>query len=452
MDFYKIKYKTGKPASSIEIYPEFQVKVSKDLMVKSKEFYAFWNEDSNRWSTDQFELIQKIDNDLDKYYEEHKDFLGSDRVKIMYIRDFDTGMLNKFTNYLKLMPDTYKQLDCKVAFINSNPSKKDYCSKTLPYAKEPGDMSCYDELVNTLYSKEEREKFEWAIGSVIEGDSKVNQKFFVFYGAPGTGKSTILDIIQELFSGYCKPFVSKALGSITNQFATAMFRDNPLVAIEQDGDLSHIEDNTVINSIVSHDTIVVNEKHKAQYSMKFNTLLFLGTNKPVKITDEKSGLKRRLIDISPTGNKVEKNRYNYLKKHILEFELGAIANHCHEVYKELGKNYYEHYEPRDMQMMTDDFLNFMEDNYELFKRQNYTYLTQAYDLYKKYVEDSGSTFKLPKREVRYRLKDYFKIYKEEDRVFINDEERHIRSYYSGFKTEKFERTVINVSEEPKFKS
>ena len=45
------------------------------------------------------------------------------------------------------------------------------------------------------------------------------------------------------------------------------------------------------------------KKHKALYSTKFITFLLMGTNKPVKITDAKSGLLRRLIDVKPTGKK-----------------------------------------------------------------------------------------------------------------------------------------------------
>ena len=450
MDFYKIKWRQGKKSSDVEIYPDFRTCNSKDLMIKSKEFYAVWDEDIGRWSQDQFELIRIIDNDLDKYYESNKHLFDNKNVQVLYLSTYGSGMWEKFLKFAKSMPDNYKQLDSKIAFSNTVITKKDYCSKTLPYAKEPGDISAYEELVSTLYAPEEREKFEWAIGSVIEGDSKTNQKFFVFYGAPGTGKSTVMDIMEALFVGYYKPFVSKALGSVNNQFATEMFKDNPLLAIEQDGDLSRIEDNTKINSIVSHDTIVVNEKHKSQYSMRFNALLVLGTNKPVKITDDKSGIKRRLVDINPTGKLVSKDRYDYLKNQIINFELGAIADHCHNLYKSLGKDYYKRYEARDMQLMTDDFMNFMEDNYDLFKRQNYTFLAQAYDLYKQYVEDSGSPYKLPKREVRYKLKDYFKEFREEDHVIVGTEDRHVRSFYFGFKTDKFDRTVISgKKEEPK---
>ena len=76
------------------------------------------------------------------------------------------------------------------------------------------------------------------------------------------------------------------------------------MAIDQDGDLSRIETNGLLNSIVAHETILINEKGMKRYPKRINALLFIGTNKPVKITDSKSGIIRRLIDISPTGQTV----------------------------------------------------------------------------------------------------------------------------------------------------
>ena len=105
----------------------------------------------------------------------------------------------------------------------------------------------------------------------------------------GTGKSTVLNIIQQLFDGYYSVFDAKALGSSSNSFALEAFKSNPLVAIQHDGDLSRIEDNTRLNSLVSHELMTVNEKFKSTYANRFNAFLFMGTNKPVKITDGKSG-------------------------------------------------------------------------------------------------------------------------------------------------------------------
>ena len=106
--------------------------------------------------------------------------------------------------------------------------------------------------MGTLYSVEERAKIEWAIGAIVSGDAKKIQKFLVLYGPAGTGKSTILNIVEALFAGYTTTFEAKALGSSNGSFATEVFKNNPLVAIQHDGDLSKIEDNTRLNSIISH--------------------------------------------------------------------------------------------------------------------------------------------------------------------------------------------------------
>ena len=52
--------------------------------------------------------------------------------------------------------------------------------------------------MSTLYAQEERDKLEWAIGSIFLGDSKTIQKFIVLYGEAGSGKSTVLNIIQKI--------------------------------------------------------------------------------------------------------------------------------------------------------------------------------------------------------------------------------------------------------------
>lgn len=50
-------------------------------------------------------------------------------------------------------------------------------------------------------------------------------------GDPGSGKSTVLNIVQKLFEGYCGVFDSRALGSSSNAFALEAFKSNPLVSI-----------------------------------------------------------------------------------------------------------------------------------------------------------------------------------------------------------------------------
>ena len=90
----------------------------------------------------------------------------------------------------------------------------------------------------------------------------------IMLGAQGTGKGTVIRIIQMLFDGYCGTFDSKALGNRNSDFALEDFKDDPLIAIDADGDLSRIDDNTRLNTIVSHESLSINEKFKSKYSTK----------------------------------------------------------------------------------------------------------------------------------------------------------------------------------------
>ena len=264
LDFFTVSTRVKK-AGYTEIYPKFLIKHVEDLMIRGGDFYAVWVEDRGLWSTDEQDVVQLVDRELTKYAEEHKSEIDGS-VRICYMRDAETGVIDSWHKYCqKQLRDSYHMLDEKLLFANDGTNKKDYSSKRLSYPLEPGEYPAYEKIISTLYSEEERHKLEWAIGAIVTGDSKTLQKFLVLYGGPGTGKSTILNIIQDLFDGYHAVFDAKALGSANAQFALEPFKKNPLVAIQHDGDLSKIEDNTRLNSVVSHEWMSVNEKHKAQY-------------------------------------------------------------------------------------------------------------------------------------------------------------------------------------------
>ena len=433
MDFFQVQTKELK-GGAYEIYPNFVVGRSKDLMVRGRSFYAIWDEAAGLWSTDEYDVQRLVDQELRDHAKRMED--AGHVVRVKYLHSYDNQGWAQFRRYLNNLSDNSHTLNESLAFANTEVRKGDYVSRRLPYSLVEGDFSAWDELVGLLYSAEERAKIEWAIGAVLSGDSKKIQKFLVFYGAAGTGKSTVLNIIARLFDGYTASFEAKALVGNSNTFSTEVFKSNPLVAIQHDGDLSKIEDNSKLNSIISHEDMTMNEKYKPSYTARINAFLFMGTNKPVKISDAKSGIIRRLIDVHPTGEKFQPNHYNTLMTRI-EFELGAIAHHCLEVYRAMGKNYYNTYRPLEMMFQTDVFFNFVEAHFDIFKGQDGITLKQAYALYKQWVVDTGIEYTLPMYKFREELKNYFQEFT--DRGTMDGVA--VRSYYRGFTSDRFKAPV-----------
>lgn len=441
VDFLMISTRVVK-RGVLEIYPKFIIKKSQDLMIRGGDFYAIWDEEAGLWSNDEQDALRIIDRELERFKEENEHKFDCDKVKVLYMWDAESGMIDSWHKYCqRQMRDYYFALDENLIFSNTRVDKKDYASKRLSYPLERGDISSYDLLISTLYTPEERHKIEWSIGAIVSGDSKIIQKFLVLYGSAGTGKSTILNIIQKLFDGYYSVFDARALGSSSNSFALEAFKTNPLVAIQHDGDLSRIEDNTRLNSLVSHELMTVNEKFKAAYTSRFNCFLYMGTNKPVKITDAKSGLIRRLIDVTPSGNKLGPEEYKRVMKNI-DFELGAIAHHCLDVYNK-NKHFYDSYIPVSMMGASNDFYNFVLDSYFVFKEQDGVTLKCAWEMYKTYCDEARVPYPLSKRIFKEELTNYFRDYK--DRYKFDDDSR-VRNYYKGFLYEKFSNEMGDPEE------
>lgn len=434
MDFFNIKQKK-KRNGVIEVYPDFKVCRSEDLMVRGKAFFAIYDKDKQLWSTDEYDVQTLVDQEIIKKRNEIAEEKEG-RVRAKTMGDYSSRLWAEFQSYVSNLSNNARDLDMEITFQNTETSKKDYASKRVPYSMSEEPCESWHELMDTLYDPEEKAKLEWAIGSIFAGDSKDIQKFIVLYGQAGTGKSTVLEIIQKLFEGYYTTFEAKALAGSRNQFSTEVFKSNPLVAIQHDGDLSRIEDNTKLNSIIAHEQMTMNEKYKPSYMSSINAFLFMATNKPVKITDAKSGIIRRLIDVKPTGETIPANHYYSLLSKI-DFELGAIANHCLETYQNMGKNYYNSYKPLDMIYQTDVFFNFIEANYYTFRDEDGVALKRAYKMYKEYCEEANITYTLARHKFRDELKEYFESFKRRDRV----NGKQIRSYYRGFLKEKFSYTM-----------
>lgn len=401
-----------------EVYPSFSFKkkdIEGNIMFKGGAFAAWYDEDKGLWNTDRDELFDKIDDAQYKFAEEYG---GADVYSISNTRGKRIDEWNKFEQSAR---DNFDFLDSnKIAFKSTELSKDDKATFRLNYDPIAGPIDNWNKLVHTLYEETEARKIEYLIGAIATGESKNLQKMFVFYGSGGTGKSTITDIIKDdLFNGYAASIVIDNLISGRDQFSTAAFKDNPLIAIDSDGEMAKVEKCGILNTIVAHEPIVINEKHKAQYRLdRPNSVLIIATNKPVEITDPNSGLIRRVIDIKTIERNKQpfsKSEYDRLKKAIRTFEQGAIVQHCIDIFNEMGESYYRDYVPMEMLRSTNQVWSFCNENRAKFGEEGFAVEQKIiYESYKKWAENNN--YKVLSSQAFYlQVKGYFKTFIAEKR-------------------------------------
>lgn len=436
LDFYTINTTLKYKGTVLEVSPRFKTVRQESLMVRGGTFYAVWDEGVGLWSRDEIRVQELVDEDIRATVEKLQLENPDVEVRANYLSGSSWAA---FKNYVLKLPDTFTSLDRELNFGNSKPDRKKYASKILPYdlPEEPVPTPAFDKLFGVLYDPVNLEKIMWALGSVISGRSKEIQKFYVLYGLPGTGKSTTLNLIEQLFEGYVATFEAAALASSNNSFPLEAFRENPLVAIDHEGDLSRISTNSSLTSIVSHDLVSMNVKYRSVYDVRVISALFIATNKPVMITDAKSGLLRRMLDIVPTGRIVTADDYNRLTGQIC-FELGGIARKCLDVFNTLGPTHYNGYVPLLMLYKTNHVFNFVKEHSLYFASENQITLKVAWRMYKEYCDEIGYEHRLNMNNFREQMKDYWQEFHEAKK--IND--NFYRSLYIGFKEDAFTRTVV----------
>lgn len=403
LDFVSVDKQETK--SGFVLKPELSVIKRDCLMTRGHTFYAVWDFEYEMWSFDELRvpilinhIVQEVFNNLPEH---EKQF-----TTISDIGRFRTSEWSSFKAYCKQLPDKSRDLDTEVTFADEHPSREDYRARKLPYALSRKQPRAYLKLMNVLYDPEELEKLEWSVGLCLCGEQSLVHKFVSIFGGSGTGKSTYLNVIDMLFRGYTETVNVHNIVTGTNDFALSRFASNPLVIIEHDCNLSTIRDNSRLNSMISHEKMEINVKNQSMYTARILGMLFLGTNKPIHITDARSGIARRLIDVSPSGRLVPLDTYDKLMCDV-EYELGAIAYRCINVYRALGRGYYGSYVPIKMLVKTNVIYSFVLENANELDDINGVTLTRAFNLYKKYCEDYSIKTPMDKTEFRDEIEEYF---------------------------------------------
>lgn len=390
--------------------PKFVIKSTiKDLMIRGRDFYAIYNEESGLWEMTESRAIELIDAQV-------RDYATKDAGDTVYdeehgplvklIEDTDNRLISQWHTYCqKDMRDNWIPLDQKIIFSNQEPTRSDHVSKVLDYPLQEGSTEYYNKILDAtyggLYLPTELEKMEWMIGCALAGDGKKIQKMLVLYGQPGTGKGTAIDIYKSILESGAITFEAKTLCG-HDAFGADFLENDSVMAFDSDAEMSIITSKTTLNKIISHERIRVNVKFKAPFYVSPNCLLVVASNDPIQLAPN-SGMNRRVIDVRPTGKRIPSDEYDDYIEHV-PFEKSGIAYKCLATYKKLGRHYYDHYVAEDMLSRTSPFQNFVTENYIFLKGG--VSLANAYKRYCDYAQESNFKNIL----VRYKFRDTLKLY------------------------------------------
>ena len=220
------------------VSPAFSIIRRKDLMTKGGKLEAFYNERTHMWCDDIIELCEQIDEKIETERDRVNTVFSG--YKSIPISISSTHKWDDFVKYLKNLNDKFQTLDPKITFADEETAREDYVMHKLDYVMAPGDCSAWHRLVGRLYNEEDKRKIEWAIGALITGDSRKIQKCIFIEGQPGKGKSTIFEIMQNMFPYYYTAFKAESLGNENDKFALSSFAKNPLFAIDADAKLANM--------------------------------------------------------------------------------------------------------------------------------------------------------------------------------------------------------------------
>lgn len=440
MDFLDIEVK--RIEGELCIIPSFKLCQSKDIMIRGRDFYALYLPERGYWTTNPFEAIEAIDK---KLYELVQRNPSISTFKVLYLKDANNGSIDRWHKFCqRQMYSIWDPLDMKVSYEGETYSRGDFRSKCLPYKIKNGSTRNYDGLFSVLYDEKELDKLEWLVGGVLAGDNAKIQKMAIIYGAPGMGKSTYLYVIEKIFEGYWSAIDTQALVKSNDAHVMEMFKDNPLVGLDHESKLNKIEDNSRLNNVASHETLKVNEKYKTQYDLKIHTILFAATNNLVQITDSKSGIIRRLIDVKPSNVLLPIKTYEKYMNGIFEKEIPHIAYKCLNKYLE-NKKKYAKYEPTSMFYATNDVANFFMNMYDEYTNASYVLLSDVYTEYQNYCEYANVRIKMSMKEFTEETKSYF--FEFYPRYTVNDRIR--KNVFKGFRINEDGTFIKKISvEEP----
>lgn len=268
------------------------------------------------------ENIVKINDQLhiykDGYYS--NDLLDIEKIMLKYIQNSTKTPRGEVIRYLELLCTNKKITNPKYIVFNNGvydlETKEllDYSPKYIIKNKIPHNYNpdAYHELLDKTLSKiccndkKLRYVIEEMIGYTLLRRNELG-KSFILTGDGSNGKSTLLNLINELLGE--ENISSVSLKELSDRFKTFQL-DGKLANIGDDISNEYIQDNSTFKKLVTGEKVNVERKGRDPYDFKNYSKLIFSANELPRINDLSGGLKRRLVFI-PFNAKFSKRDEDY---------------------------------------------------------------------------------------------------------------------------------------------
>ena len=268
------------------------------------------------------ENIVKINDQLhiykDGYYSNN--LLDIEKTMLKYIQNSTKTPRGEVIRYLELLCSNKKITNPKYIVFNNGvydlETKEllEYSPKYIIKNKIPHNYNpdAYHELLDKTLSKiccndkKLRYVIEEMIGYTLLRRNELG-KSFILTGDGSNGKSTLLDLINELLGE--ENISSVSLKELSDRFKTFQL-DGKLANIGDDISNEYIQDNSTFKKLVTGEKVNVERKGRDPYDFKNYSKLIFSANELPRINDLSGGLKRRLVFI-PFNAKFSKRDEDY---------------------------------------------------------------------------------------------------------------------------------------------
>ena len=156
--------------------------------------------------------------------------------------------------------------------------------------------------------KDDREMLLQYTGYCLTRDTR-QQKFMILYGSGGSGKSTVIRLIEAMIGA--ENISNISLKELSQRFASYGLLGKTLNSCA-DLEVSALEDTSVVKKILGEDSLRGEPKGKQDIYFKNYAKLIFSTNElPLVLSEKTNGFFRRLLILN-MNNQPEKKRADYL--------------------------------------------------------------------------------------------------------------------------------------------